>query len=182
MLAILIGDFSLLLGFFVMLLPLVVTEMSRPKDAFWGSVVILLGLVLVTTNDLLIGAPMLAVVLGALLVSRLGYEVVLSRWQSLSIEEKHRLRSLERWTTGLQQVGVTLFQLGGIFLKPIKFVFRKPNSNTITKKWVRPEKAMDLEVLEQEKTQPDMSSQSSKDDLQKQPQQTLEGHSTQKDS
>jgi len=183
MLAIFIGDFALLLGFAVMLLPLLVTEMSRPRDAFWGAVVIVLGLVLVTTSDRLTGAPpMLAVALGALLVSRLGHEVVLSRWQYLSIEEKLRLRSIERWTTGLKEIGATLVQLGGLFGELIKFVVPKPNSTSIKKKWVRSEQSKDLEGLNQAERQSNEGLQSSKNDFPKQAQQTLEGHNPQKDS
>ena len=140
MLAIIIGDLALLLGFAVMLLPLLVTELSRPRDALWGALLLLLGLVLVTTNDRLRGAPMLGVVIAALLVSRLGCEVSFGRWQSLSDEEKLRLGSFERWTTSFQQVGATFFHLGESLSGSIKFFFRsKSTSKTIKKKWVRPE-------------------------------------------
>ena len=106
MLATFAGDVCLLLGLAVLLLPLLATELSRPRDGAWGGVVLLLGLVLVTSSDRLRGAPMLAVVCGGLLISRLTAEVAQSRWQRLSPEEQQRLRSRERWSTSVQQLGI----------------------------------------------------------------------------
>lgn len=48
MLATLGGILALVLGLVILLLPLLATELSRPRDSFWGAVVLLLGLVLVT--------------------------------------------------------------------------------------------------------------------------------------
>ena len=111
MLATLAGDLCLLLGLAVLLLPLLATELSRPRDGIWGGVVLLLGLVLVTSSDRLRGAPMLAVICSALLISRLGSEVAQARWQRLSQEEQQRLRSKERWSTSLQQLGTSITTL-----------------------------------------------------------------------
>ena len=102
MLATLTGDLCLLVGLAVLLLPLLATELSRPRDGAWGAVVLLLGLVLVTSNDRLRGAPMLAVACGALLIGRLGSEVAQARWHQLSPEEQQRLGSRERWASSLQ--------------------------------------------------------------------------------
>ena len=75
MLATLSGDLCLLLGLALLLLPLLAVELSRPRDGVWGAVVLLLGLVLVTSTDRLRGAPMLAVLCAGLLIARLGSEV-----------------------------------------------------------------------------------------------------------
>ncbi|MFM8277170.1 MAG: Ycf66 family protein, partial [Cyanobium sp.] len=91
MLATLGGCFALLLGIAVLLLPLLTPELSRPRDAFWGAVVLLLGLVLVTSSERLTGAPMLAVLCGGLLIGRLGGEVGRGRWNQLSAEERSAL-------------------------------------------------------------------------------------------
>jgi hypothetical protein len=55
MLAILGGTLALVLGLAVLLLPLLAPELSRARDAAWGAVVLLLGLVLVTTAERLTG-------------------------------------------------------------------------------------------------------------------------------
>jgi isoleucyl-tRNA synthetase len=112
MVATLGGLLALPLGLLVLLLPLLATELSRPRDSAWGAVVLLLGLVLVTSADRLTGAPMLGVVCGGLLIGRLSAEVGQARWRQLTSEEQQRLGSLERWTTSFSQLGATLAGLG----------------------------------------------------------------------
>ena len=112
MVATLGGLLALPLGLLVLLLPLLATELSRPRDSAWGAVVLLLGLVLVTSSDRLTGAPMLGVVCGGLLIGRLIAEVGQARWRQLTPEEQQRLGSLERWTTSFSQLGATLAGLG----------------------------------------------------------------------
>jgi hypothetical protein len=108
MVATLGGLLALPLGLAVLLLPLLATELSRPRDSAWGALVLLLGLVLVTSADRLSGAPMLGVVCAALLIGRLGLEVGQGRWRQLSDGERQRLGSAERWSTSLRQLGATL--------------------------------------------------------------------------
>ena len=91
MLATLSGDICLLFGLALLLLPLLAVELSRPRDGVWGAVVLILGLVLVTSSDRMRGAPMLAVLCGSLLISRLSAEVGQSRWRALSDEEQKNL-------------------------------------------------------------------------------------------
>ena len=155
MLATLAGDLCLVSGLAVLMLPLLVTELSRPRDGLWGAVVLLLGLVLVTSSDRLRGAPMLAVACAGLLISRLGSEVAQSRWQQLSPEEQQRLKSSERWSTSLQQLSVTLTTLlsntGQALgsLKPKAPAADRPEGSSRTgKRWVRPEPLADAEKTE----------------------------------
>lgn len=108
MVATLGGLLALPLGLLILLLPLLATELSRPRDSAWGAVLLLLALVLVTSAERLSGAPMLGVLCGALLIGRLGSEVALGRWRQLSEEEQRRLGSLERWSTSFRQLGATL--------------------------------------------------------------------------
>ena len=145
MLATLGGTFALLLGLLILLLPLLTPELSRPRDSFWGAVVLLLGLVLVTSSERLGGAPMLAVLSGGLLVGRLGSEVGQGRWRALSDEERQRLLSLERWQTSLEQLLAVLARLVaglgaglGVFNAWIA-ERRRPRSGG--KRWVRAEEA-----------------------------------------
>ncbi len=111
MLATLEGFLALLLGLSLLVLPLVVTELSRPRDSAWGAVVLLLGLVLVTSAERLTGAPMLAVLCGGLLVGRLGSEVAQARWRALSDEERLALRSADRWSRSLNQLAAAAASL-----------------------------------------------------------------------
>ena len=143
MLATLGGTLALLVGLTVMLLPLLATELSRPRDAAWGAVVLLLGLTLVTSADRLTGSPMLAVLCGGLLIARLGSEVLQSRWRMLSLEEQQRIASIERWQTSLSelfssstQAASVLNETGGSLLNAFKGGPKPSKSNKL---WVRAE-------------------------------------------
>ncbi|MBM5828045.1 MAG: hypothetical protein FJ050_08355, partial [Cyanobacteria bacterium M_surface_7_m2_040] len=56
MLATVAGLLALISGLVVLLVPLMTPELSRQRDSFWGAVVLLLGLTLVTCSDRLAGA------------------------------------------------------------------------------------------------------------------------------
>ena len=144
MLATLSGSLALVVGLAVLLLPLLATELSRPRDAAWGAVVLLLGLVLVTSAERLTGSPMLAVLCGGLLIGRLGSEVLQGRWRQLTPEEQQRLGSLERWQSSIGQLSAALARLlavGGETAGGLLGALNRPGKpKTGTgKRWVRPE-------------------------------------------
>ena len=143
MLAIIIGGLDLLAGLAVLLLPLLLTELSRPRDGAWAAVLLILGLLLVANYDRFNSSSIFADVLGALLISRLGIEVAQSRWQQLSEKEKLRLGSLERWSTGLNQLIAAFVQLGKVVGETITFPDFKNKPSSRGKKWVRPEPSED---------------------------------------
>ncbi|MCP9835794.1 MULTISPECIES: Ycf66 family protein [unclassified Cyanobium] len=144
MLATLGGFLALLLGLLLLLLPLLASELSRARDSVWGAVVLLLGLVLVTSAERLTGAPMLAVLCGGLLIGRLGVEVGQGRWRLLSEEERQRLWSVERWQASLSQLGASLGRLlqlasGVVAGLGSWLAERRAARPASTKRWVRPE-------------------------------------------
>ena len=139
MLATLSGDLCLLLGLGLLLLPLLAVELSRPRDGIWGALVLLLGLVLVTSSERLRGAPMLAVLCSSLLIGRLGSEVGQARWRALDESKQQRLGSWEHWLSSLRQLSTVAVNLGeglGSIAKQLKPSGR---SGVATKKWVRPD-------------------------------------------
>ena len=139
MLATLSGDICLLFGLALLLLPLLAVELSRPRDGVWGAVVLILGLVLVTSSDRMRGAPMLAVLCGSLLISRLSAEVGQARWRALSEEEQKKLGSPDHWLNNLQQLGSTVASLGEGLTGIVKQFKPAGKSGVTSKKWVRPE-------------------------------------------
>ena len=150
MLSTISGDICLLFGLALLLLPLLAVELSRPRDGAWGALVLLLGLVLVTSSDRMRGAPMLAVLCGSLLVARLSAEVGQGRWRALSDAERQRLSSSEHWFNNLKQLKTTATSLGeglgegiGGMAKQLKPAGR---SGVSGKKWVRPEDPATPEV------------------------------------
>ena len=156
MLATIAGDLCLLLGLAVLFLPLLATELSRPRDGIWGGIVLLLGLILVTSSDRLRGAPMLAVICSALLISRLGAEVAQSRWQRLSQDEQQRLQSKERWATSAQQLSMSVTTLLANLRSALGSMKPEPpadnreeGSSRSGKRWVRPEDSNQQDSLEE---------------------------------
>ena len=139
MLATISGDLCLLLGFSLLLLPLLAVELSRPRDGVWGAVVLLLGLVLVTDSERLRGSPMLAVLCSSLLISRLCIEVGRARWQALSEKEQDRLKSPQHWTTTLRQLGQAASSLGSGLGGMARQLKPSGRSGVSGKMWIRPE-------------------------------------------
>jgi hypothetical protein len=143
MLATVGGTLALLLGLLLLLLPLLATELSRPRDSVWGAVVLLLGLVLATSADRLTGAPMLAVLCGGLLIGRLGSEVGQGRWRQLTDEERQLLVSSERWSRSVQQLTTSfstlLTQASALVSSLGARLPSRPQGPTTSKRWVRPE-------------------------------------------
>ena len=155
MLATISGDICLMFGLALLLLPLLAVELSRPRDGLWGAVVLLLGLVLVTSSDRMRGAPMLAVLCGSLLVARLSAETAQGRWNALSDEERKRLSSSAHWLNSLSQLKTTAGSLGeglGSVAKQLKPTGR---SGVAGKKWVRPESAEPAESTSEPAPDPD---------------------------
>jgi hypothetical protein len=143
MLATLGGLLALLLGLAILLLPLLTPELSRPRDSAWGALVLLLGLVLVTSADRLSGAPMLGVLCGGLLIGRLGSEVGQARWRQLSEEERGQIGSASRWRERLDQLLAALGRLLELAAAQVQAFAgrfgagRQPRGGG--KRWVRPE-------------------------------------------
>ena len=133
------GDLFLFLGLLMLLVPLVLTELSRPRDWLMGGLLLFLGLFLLVENDLLRGSINLLVVSMAVLVGKMMSEIIQNRWYQLSTEERERIGSFERWAEALKQLGQIFTQLGnGLFNFFLNFrsQSKKPLKE---KKWVRPE-------------------------------------------
>ena len=136
-LAVLIGSLALIAGLLLMVLPLVASELARPRDSFWAAVVLLLGLVLVTASERLTGAPMLGVMCGGLLIGRLGSEVGQQRWSALEPAQQQRLSETSYWIEQLQQLrgaAAKLLAAGGIVASWLQERLNKPE---VSKRWVR---------------------------------------------
>ena len=143
MLATTSGLLALFAGLVVLLVPLMTPELSRQRDSFWGAVVLLLGLTLVTCSDRLVGAPMVAVLCAALLIGRLSIEVSQGRWRQLSSDEKQTLVSVERWQQNLRQLAAAVAKLiaqaGELRDQVSGLINRQGGSKTHGKRWIRPE-------------------------------------------
>ena len=152
MLAVLIGYLLVPLGLIVLILPLVVAELTRPKDSFWGALIVILGLVLVLDNDRFKGSSLLEVCLGTLLFFRLFAEISQYRFQQLTLKEKANLTSFGHWKNGFLESIAAFLKLGSIFSE----TFQKlgPNKKQISKakKWTRPDSKNHESLTKQDAT------------------------------
>ena len=112
MFALVIGYLAISLGCLILLVSLLLTELSRPRDALWSAIIMLLGLVLINSYESLNGSPMLAVLFSSLIISRLLVEISQYRWQQLGEEEKASLKTLNRWKNSIKQVFLASAKLG----------------------------------------------------------------------
>ena len=139
MLISILGYFFLVIGFLILVLPLLLVELSKPRDWLIGGLFLFLGLFLLVENDLLGGSINLLVIPMTILYGKLMSEIIQTRWYQLSPEEKERIKSFQRWFKSFKQLGQIFTQLGKGFLDIFKS-FRTQSQKTVTeKKWVRPE-------------------------------------------
>tara|TARA_B100001250_G_C19179942_1_gene520516 strand:- start:7 stop:525 length:519 start_codon:yes stop_codon:yes gene_type:complete len=139
MLVSIFGYLFLFFGFLILALPLLIVELSRPRDWLIGGLFLFLGLFLLVENDFLRGSINLFVASMAILYGKLITEISQNRWHQLSFEEKKRIASFERWFESLKQLGnifTLLFNSFVDFSKRFRIQSEKPLKE---KKWVRPE-------------------------------------------
>ena len=131
------GYLFLVFGLLMLALPLMLVELSRPRDWLIGGLFLFLGVFLLIENDFLRGSINLLVISMSILNGLMMFEIIQNRWFQLSFAEKKRIRSFERWFESIRQIGQILTQIGKSFLKIFEnfsFNTEKPSKE---KKWVR---------------------------------------------
>ena len=133
------GYLFLCIGLLILALPLMLVELSRPRDWLMGGLFLFLGLFLLVENELLRGSINLLVISIAILYGKMILEISQNRWYQLGSEEKKRIGSFQRWFESFKQLGQSLALLGNGFLNFFKIVTTKPEKPLKEKKWVHPE-------------------------------------------
>ena len=133
------GYLFLFVGLLILALPLMLVELSRPRDWLMGGLFLFLGLFLLVENDLLRGSINLFVISMAILYTKLILEIIQNRWHQLSSEEKKRVGSFQRWFESLKQLGQSFALLGNNFLKFFKDLPNQTKKPLKEKKWVHPD-------------------------------------------
>ena len=113
MLNLIFGYLFLLFGLLMLVLPLILVELSRPRDWLIGGLFLILGLFLFVENDFLRGSINLLIISTVILNSVMMFEIIQYRWYQLSVSEKKRIGSFDRWFESFRQVG-QIFTLLGI--------------------------------------------------------------------
>ena len=133
------GYFFLFVGFLILALPLMLVELSRPRDWLMGGLFLFLGLFLLVENDLLRSSINLLVISMTILYGKMISEIFQNRWYQLSAKEKKRIGSFERWFESFKQLGQSFSLFGNGFLHLLKSFRIQSEKPLKEKKWVHPE-------------------------------------------
>ena len=137
----------LFLGLMILALPLLLVELSRPRDWLIGGLFLFLGLFLLVENDLLRGSINLLVISMTILYGKLMLEIIQNRWNQLTPQEKKRIGSFERWFLSFKQLGQSFALLGNGFFNFFTSFTKKSEKLLKEKKWVHPELKDELKTM-----------------------------------
>ena len=133
------GYLFLFVGLLILALPLILVELSRPKDWLMGGLFLFLGLFLQVEQEILRGSINLLVISMAILYGKMILEIIQIRWFQLSSEEKKRIGSFQRWFESFQQLAQSFALLGKGFLNFFTSFTSRSEKSLKEKKWVHPE-------------------------------------------
>tara|TARA_Y100001968_G_scaffold124997_1_gene113964 strand:- start:227 stop:733 length:507 start_codon:yes stop_codon:yes gene_type:complete len=139
MLVSIFGYLFLSIGLLILVLPLILVELSRPRDWLMGGLFLFLGLLLLVENELFRGSINLLVISMAILFGKMILEISQIRWYQLNPEEKKKIGSFQRWVESFTQLFQSFALVGKtslIFFKSFRPQTKKPLKE---KKWVHPE-------------------------------------------
>ncbi len=133
------GYLFLFVGLLILALPLMLVELSRPRDWLMGGLFLFLGLFLLVENDLLRGSINLLVIPMAILYGKMTSEIIQIRWYQLSSEEKKRIGSFQRWFESFKQLAQSFSLMGNGFINFLSSFMTQSKKPIKEKKWVHPE-------------------------------------------
>ena len=133
------GYLFLLIGSLFLSLPLILIELSRPRDWLMGGLFLFSGLSLLVENEFLKGSINLLVISLVILLGKMCLEIFQNRWFQLSSEEVKRIGSSERWFESYRQLGQSFASLGKYLINLFKSMTTQSENSQREKKWVHPE-------------------------------------------
>ena len=132
------GYLFIFMGLLILLVPLILVELSRPKDWLMGGLFLFLGLFLLVENEFLRGSINLLVVSMAILFGKMSLEIFQYRWYQLSPEEIKRIGSFQRWFESFSQLGQSLALLRNGLINLFTNLTNQSEKSQKEKKWVHP--------------------------------------------
>ena len=132
------GYLFLLIGSLILSLPLILTELSRPRDWLMGGLFLFSGVCLLVESDLLRGSINLLVISIVILFGKMCLEIFQNRWFQLSSEEIKRLGSFERWLESSKQLGQSFASLVNPLINVFTIMKSQSEKSQREKKWVHP--------------------------------------------
>ena len=132
------GYLFVVVGLLIVFFPLLLVELSRPRDWLMGGLFLFLGLFLQVENALLRGSINLLVISMTILYGKMIFEIIQTRWYQLSLEEKKRIGSFERWFESFKQLGQIFILIVNGLLNFFKSFWTKSEKPLSEKKWISP--------------------------------------------
>ena len=137
-LIVVLGSLYILIGTVFLLVPIIYLELGRPKDLIKAFLNLLIGFILIIKNkiidDYLFGIFLLLTVLVVFYL----IELLLSRWNQLTDNEKKKLSTFLEFKNNFSKILEAINLVFSNFTKPLNFFnYSRNNQNTTQKKWVR---------------------------------------------
>ena len=141
------GYLFLLIGALILSLPLILIELSRPRDWLMGGLFLFSGLNLLVERELLRGSINLLVISLIILFGKMCLEIFQNRWFQLSSEEIKRIGSFERWFESYKQLGQSFTSLRNSLINFFTSMTNQSEKSQREKKWVHPELQDELKTM-----------------------------------
>ena len=136
-----LGTFYILVGTIFLIVPIVYLELGKPKDLIRAFLNLLLGLILIIKNKTLNESFFVIFLFLTALVIFYLVELLLSRWNQLTDNEKKKLTTFLEFKNNFLKILESINLVFVDFTKPSNFFnFGGNNKNTTQKKWVRNDK------------------------------------------
>ena len=141
------GYLFLLIGALFLSLPLILIELSRPRDWLMGGLLLFSGFYLLVERELLRGSINLLVISLIVLFGKMCLEIFQNRWFQLSSEEIKRIGSFERWFESYKQLGQSFTSLRNSLINFFTSMTNQSEKSQREKKWVHPELKDELKTM-----------------------------------
>jgi len=141
------GCLFLLIGALILSLPLILIELSRPRDWLMGGLFLFSGLNLLVERELLRGSINLLVISLIVLFGKMCLEIFQNRWFQLSSEEIKRIGSFERWFESYKQLVQSFTSLRNSLINFFTSMTNQSEKSQREKKWVHPELKDELKTM-----------------------------------
>ena len=129
-----LGSFYIVIGTIFLFVPLIYLELGRPKDLIKASINLLIGFILIITNNVIYESFFIILILLTILVFLYVVELFLSRWNQLTNKEKNKLLTFLEFRNSiskiLEAINLALMNL----TKTLNFFNLDINSQKISKK------------------------------------------------
>ena len=142
-----LGTFYIVIGTIFLTVPIIYLELGKPRDLIKAFLNLLIGLILIIKNQTLDESFFVIFLFLTVLVIFYLVELVLSRWNQLTDNEKKKLTTFLEFKNNFLKILESINMVFGNFTKLFNFFnYSSDKKNTTQKKWVRNDKNDNIKV------------------------------------